>query len=382
MIKRFIIVAAGISVLMFTSCASSQEKSEQQKTTAVETVQPKAEQFVISHEQFNTSGMELSTINNYTFHEKVLAQGYLDVPPSNKAMISSYFPGKINKINVLIGDNVKKGQELVRLTNPTFIELQKDFLIAKDNLEYQTKEFKRQKQLASDSISSMKVLQMAKSKYTSAMASYQDLKKKLMLLNLDPQKVEKGEFRTTVSILAPISGSVTALNVTLGTHVNSADMILEIIDNSHEHLELNVFEKDILKVKPDQRILFTIPDIGPTEYNGEVKLIGKSINSESRTIKVHGHLEQPHPRFVPGMYVNASILTKEVNRMAVPESALIKQEDNYFVLILKQKNDKGYILEKEQVTPGITEKGMVQISGNKNLKQGHQVLSKGAFYLL
>lgn len=382
MIKRIIILMAGVSLLTFSSCSSSENKTQSQKPEQTENTQPQADQFVISAEQFNTSGMVLSPVKNYTFHEKVLAQGYLDVPPSNKAKISSYFPGKVSKINVLIGDRITKGQELLRLTDPAFIGLQKDFLIAQNELEYQTKEYNRQKQLASDSISSLKVLQMAKSKYTSALATFEDLKKKLVLLNLDPDQVGKGDFRSEISVRAPISGSVTMLNVTLGSHVNSSDMMMEIIDNTHEHLELNVFEKDILKVKEGQRIVFTIPDISSTEYNGEVKLIGKSIDSETRTIKVHGHLEGSHPRFVTGLYVSASIYTSDVSRLAVPESALIKQEDNYFVLLLKQQDNKEYLLEKEQVIPGIVEKGMVQISGNKSLQEGMKVLSKGAFYLL
>lgn len=382
MIKRVFIVMAGVSILMFTSCSSSENKTQDQKTEQSENTQPKADQFVITSEQFNTSGMELTPIKNYTFHEKVQAQGYLDVPPSNKAKISSYFPGKVEKINVLIGDRVTKGQELLRLTDPVFIGMQKDYLIAKNDLEYQTKEYNRQKQLASDSISSLKTLQMAKSNYTSALATYEDLKKKLLLLNLDPEKVGKGNFQSTISLRSPINGSISLLNVTLGSHVNSSDMIMEIIDNSDEHLELNVFEKDIMKVKPEQRIVFTIPDIGDTEYNGEVKLIGKSIDPETRTIKIHGHLEKHHPSFVTGLYISASIYTNDVSRLAVPESALIKQEDNYFVLVLKRQNNKEYILEKEQVMPGITEKKMVQISGNNTLKEGMQVLSKGAFYLL
>lgn len=382
MIKRVFIVMAGVSVLTFSSCSSSENKAQEQKTEQTGNTQPRANQFVISSEQFNTSGMVLSPVRNYTFHEKVMAQGYLDVPPSNKAKISSYFQGKVSKINVLIGDRVTKGQELLRLTDPAFIGMQKDYLIAKNNLEYQTKEYNRQKQLASDSISSLKVLQMAKIHYTSALATYEDLKKKLELLNLDPEKVEKGSFQSDISMRAPISGSVTMLNVTLGSHMNSSDIMMEIIDNSHEHLELNVFEKDILKLKAGQRIVFNIPDISSAEYTGEVKLIGKSIDSETRTVKVHGHLESPHPRFVTGLYVSASIYTSDVSRLAVPESALIKQEDNYFVLILKKQNNKEYILEKEQVIPGIVEKGMVQISGNKFLTEGMQVLSKGAFYLL
>jgi cobalt-zinc-cadmium efflux system membrane fusion protein len=382
MIKRVFILLTGLSVLTLSACSSSENKNQNKHPEQTENIKVQADEYPISFEQFNTSGMQLSAVKSHIFHEKVEAQGYLDVPPSNKAKISSYFPGKVNKINVLIGDHVNKGQALLRITDPAFIGMQKDYLIAKNNLEYLTKEYHRQQQLAADSITSLKVLQMTKSKFTSALASYEDLKKKLLLLNLNPKEIEQGKFNSDISILSPISGSVTLLNVTLGSHVKNSDIIMEVIDNSHEHLELNVFEKDILKVKQGQKIAFSIPDIGSIQYAGTVKLVGKSIDLETRTIRVHGHIKKPHPLFISGMYVSASIYTKEVSMLAVPESALIKQEDNYFILVLKQKKGKEYVLEKEQVTPGIREDGMIQISGNKHIKNGMQVLSKGAFYLL
>ena len=65
---------------------------------------------------------------------------------------------------------------------------------------------------------------------------------------------------------------------------------MEIIDNSHIHLELSVFEKDILKIKKEQEINFKIPDASSNVFKAEVHLIGTALE-ENRTIKVHAHLE-------------------------------------------------------------------------------------------
>lgn len=50
------------------------------------------------------------------------------------------------------------------------------------------------------------------------------------------------------------------MNVTKGSYVSPATSILEIIDNEHVHLELSVFEKDIMVVKKGQEIDFKIPE--------------------------------------------------------------------------------------------------------------------------
>ena len=107
------------------------------------------------------------------------------------------------------------------------------------------------------------------------------------MLHISIAQVEKGNISSTSSIFAPISGSITKINVTKGTYVSPASPILEIIDNTHIHLELSVFEKDIMKIKKGQPIQFQIPEASSDTFDAEVYLVGTSIG-ENRTIKVHG----------------------------------------------------------------------------------------------
>ncbi len=382
MLNRLILILTGITILTISSCSTSSTSKVSSSEASVENKNNLKGTYTISIKQFETSAMKFSTIKKHLFNEKVETQGYIDVPPSHKAKVSSFFPGKVSKINILLGDRVLKGQELLRISDPSYIDLEKNYLIAKSNIEYLKKEFQRQKTLSSDSISAIKVFQSVKNKYTAAMATYKNLKRKLQLLNLNLSQIENGNFQSEISIPAPISGDITMLNVTLGSHIKSSTILMEIINNSHEHLELNVFEKDILKIKKGQQIEFSIPDISDEKFKGIVKLIGKAIDPETRTIKVHGHMENRHPRFITGMYVNASIITKSTFKLSVPESALIKQEENYYILILKEKTSKNYILEKKLVIPGLTNNSFVQISGNPNIKKNMRVLSKGALNIL
>jgi cobalt-zinc-cadmium efflux system membrane fusion protein len=49
--------------------------------------------------------------------------------------------------------------------------------------------------------------------------------------------------------------------------------MLEIIETDHLHLELNVFEKDILKVKVEQDINFTVPEATNEIFHAKVHLV-------------------------------------------------------------------------------------------------------------
>ena len=381
--KRNILIIAVLDVFTLASCSSSSSKKEAvQENTTEKAAENQTSRFLISKKQLKDSGMALAEVKTDTFHYQVSAQGALDVPPYSKAIISTFMPGKVEDLHLLAGDRVKKGERMMVINNPDFLVMQQNYLKAKENLAYLKKEYLRQQSLAADSIVSQKKLQKSKNSYLNTRANYQTLKQQLKLLHFDLKKIEEGHFSASAPLYAPIDGYITALNVTKGSHVNPSDVIMEIIDDSHIHLELRVFEKDILKLKPGQKIEFMIPDMGTRTFSGYVHLIGKKIDPKSRTVLVHGHLTGKHPPFITGMYVEAKILTGSFTGLSLPTTAIIKQEENYFVLKLLKKDDKGYHFEKVQVIPGLVKGKNTQIKANSMIKAGDVILGKGAFFLL
>ena len=183
--------------------------------------------------------------------------------------------------------------------------MQQEYLEIKEQLTYLKSEYERQQILIKENISSQKSFLKAESDYKKAEATYNGLRKQLDLLKISPSDVEKGIISTTSTLNAPISGSITQVNVSLGMYVSPATPIIEIVDNDHIHLELSVFEKDIMKIHKGQEISFKIPEASSEEYKAEVYLISTSIE-ENRTIRVHGHLkDRTSHNFLTGMFVNA-----------------------------------------------------------------------------
>jgi cobalt-zinc-cadmium efflux system membrane fusion protein len=76
---------------------------------------------------------------------------------------------------------------------------------------------------------------------------YQSLRAKLSLLNISPPMLKR-HFDFGNYYLFPMSGDIVVMNPML-VCIAPSDTMLEIIETDHLHLELNVFEKDILKVK-------------------------------------------------------------------------------------------------------------------------------------
>src|SRR5690606_17698499 len=130
----------------------------------------------------------------------------------------------------------------------------------------------------------------AESDYKRNLAVQNGLRQKLQMLNIEPKNVEKGIFTPEVALYAPIAGSITQVNVSIGQYVSPSEIIMEIVNTDHIHVELSVFEKDVMNIKKGQKIQFKIPEVSKEYFEAEVYLVGASIDPQSRTIRVHGHL--------------------------------------------------------------------------------------------
>lgn len=337
----------------------------------------------VTSAQFNSEKMELGQIKEVEFNETVSTTGYIDVPPQNKASVTTFMSGYVKKTPLLVGDEVKKGQLVVTLEHPSFVELQQNYLEVSEKLNYLNSEFKRQETLYNEQITSQKNYLKAESEYKSNLAHYNGLKQKLVMLNINPNTVDQGHISSSINLYAPISGFVTKVNVSNGSFVDASTEVIEIVDTEHIHLELTVFEKDVLKVKKGQPINFKISETSDDTYLADVYLVGNSVDETQRTIKVHGHLhdDNDQPTFVRGMFVDAQIVTGAKKTLAIPKRAISEIEGDYFALVLNSKNNDDYQFEKVKVEVGVQNEEFIEVI-NIAVFKDKQILTKGAYMLL
>ncbi len=362
--------------LVLVACGNAEKKAE-----IVPETETHNDAITITKAQFEGEKMAFGTLAEYDFNETVKVNGMIDVPPHNKSSVTTFTGGYITKTPLLIGDSVKKGQLLVTLENPEFVELQQNYLEVSEQLNYLKSEFNRQKTLFEEKITSEKNYLKAESAYKSNLAHYNGLRKKLQMLNLNPSSVEQGRISSSINLYAPISGHVTKVNVSNGTYVSPSDVIMEIVDIDHIHLELSVFEKDIMQIKKDQKILFTIPEASNKTFEAEVHLVGTTIDEQTRRVKVHGHVDNDKENFIVGMFVDADIIIDSTKSMGLSKEAIIEVGDAFYVLVLEEQQNEEFHLEKVKLELGKQTETNVEILNVEVLKY-KQILVKGNSMLL
>jgi len=361
-------------LLFLVACRKNAEEKETGDTKEEFTI-------TVSKKQFQASEMELGLIEIKPFPVLIRATGMIEVPPQNKAVVSALMGGYIKETPLLIGDKVKKGQILLTLENPEFITLQQNYLETKQQLGFLQAEYERQKQLVEEKITSQKNFLKAESDYKGKLALYNGLRQKLIMLNIPIDRVEAGNIRSVLNIYAPISGSVTKMLVSKGMYVSPADEILEITDNDHIHLELQVFEKDIMTLKIGQNIVFTIPEASSEKFGAEVYLIGTHIE-ENRTVRVHAHLkDEEDNRFLTGMFVEAQIETSEIEKPALPTEALAEIDNDVYALKLISEDQDKYVFEQLKVESEYRHEDYSAVELSEAKDKEATYLVKGAFSL-
>lgn len=380
-VNNFTNTVSLISILFVLTMASCNPKEKTETANADATIGIKGQDAIsITENQFKSGGMEVGNMSMQEFNTVVKANGMFAVPPQNQADVSAYFAGYVKDISLLPGDRVKKGQVLFTIENPDYVQVQQDFLEAKGRLSYLQSDYERQKELMADNVTSKKNFLKAESEYTVTLVQYQSLKKKLSLMNIDPNTLTGETIRSIISVTSPLSGYATSVNASKGMYLNPSDVAMTVTNTDDLHIELKIFEKDLPMVKVGQPINVRLQNDMDNVYQGVVHLINKSINAQSRTIDIHGDLvhEEEVGLFAPGMYIEAEILTTSAEYPALPSQAVANIDNDFFVL--EKEDDTNF--KRVLVKVGATDNGYTQILNAADFKADTEFLTNGAFNLI
>jgi cobalt-zinc-cadmium efflux system membrane fusion protein len=303
-------------------------------------------------------------------------QGSIDVPPQSTVSISFPLGGYLKSTRMLPGMHVRKGQVLAELEDMQFIQLQQDYLIAKEKLALAETEFARQKDLISSKASSDKIFQLVKTEMETQRIATNALARKLDLIGIDPQQLKATTISASIPILSPISGYVSKVNVNVGKYTAPTDQLFELVDPRDIHLALNVFEKDLNALSIGQEVTAYTNNEPDKKRKARIILINKNLDGD-RMAEVHCHFEKFDPSLTPGMFVNGDVLTNSQKALTVPEDAIVRWENKFYVF----KDNGSGNFEMTEVTPGPTQNGR-QLIDSTELDSKTSIVTKNAHAVL
>jgi cobalt-zinc-cadmium efflux system membrane fusion protein len=293
--------------------------------------------------------------------------------------------GFVKSITLLPGDAVSKGQTLAIIENQEFIDIQQNYLEAKNRLSFAKAEYDRHTDLYEDDVYSEQNLQQVTVEYRNLTALVKSLEQKLRLIGVNPDLLKEESISSAVSLISPIKGYLKSVNINIGKYVSPMDVLFEIVNNDKLFLDLTLFEKDAEKVAPGQKIRFYVNNEND-EHEAVITLTGKSVGGD-KTFKVFAIVNSTCKKILPGMYVNAFIEESNNEVAALPSEAIVSFNDKDYIFIFeKNKEEAGQPFTEYriiEVRKGVTALGYTEVL----LPDGFNisttmVVVKGAYNLL
>jgi cobalt-zinc-cadmium efflux system membrane fusion protein len=367
---RYILLLA--TAIILASC--SHKKAEQE--SAAQEAETDTSLVKLTPLQIKNAGIQIGTPVVTQASGILKLQGSIDVPPQSTVSVSFPLGGYLKRTDLLPGVHVRKGQILAVLEDMQYIQLQQDYLSAKERELFTETEYKRQLELNASKASSDKVLQQARTEMETQRITMRSLAQKLELIGINPRRLSSTSISKSVNILSPIDGFVSKVNVNIGKYTSPTDVLFELVNPKDIHLALNVFEKDVNLLSIGQRVITYTTTRPEIIYEAEIILISKNLN-EDRMANVHCHFEKFDASLLPGMFMNAEVKVNNQTALAVAEQAIVKWQNNYFVFTDQGQNT----FRMAPVTMGNLNNGQQQISG-QSITASTKLVTQNAYALL
>lgn len=420
-IKIFIVC---IAVTVFYGCGSNESEPKGQPEGKEA---PKSEEgheegpvtvAALSAAQIKAVGIVFGGIEEKELTATIKANGLLSVPNNNKANATALYGGVVKTLNVQLGDHVRKGQVIATITNPQFVQLQEEYVSLASKITLAEQEMARQQELNEGNAGARKNLQAATADFNSLRARKASLQQQIQLMGINPNSVNLSNMRTSLAVTSPINGTVSNVFAKIGSYVDVSSPVIEIVDNSLLHLDLQVFEKDLPLVKVGQLINFQLTNNPDKTYTAKVFTIGSSFENDSKTIAVHSTVVGSKVGLIDGMNITGMIGVNNVRTPAVPNDAIVEADGKYYIFVETDKkpeeheeghDDHGHAhdegeakhahkneqeagqhgeeqakninFEKIEIQKGVSALGYTAITPVTEVPAGTKIVIKGAFFI-
>lgn len=380
-------LAIGLTVTAFKNKAPREKNEIESTRETAPSHEGHGTETTLTPEQMSAAGVTTGNMERKELTATLKANGQLMVPNTNKASASTLYSGVVKSLLVQVGDHVSRGQVVATVSNPEFVEQQKDLLAIKGKLAMAEQELKRQKTLRESDAGTGRNLQQALAELRVLRAERAALEKQVRLMGIAPATLTNANMRTTLVVRAPISGTVSNVYATVGSYIDPSKPVMDMVDNSSLHLDLQVFERDLPKVRIGQTVHFTITNNPVDEYDATVYSIGSSFSGQSKTVAVHCRVKGNKQGLIDGMNVTGIVSLTRATTPAVPTTAVVEDSGRDYVFVVKgaastNSGKRGATtFKKVQVIRGTAEAGYCAVTPVADLPANARIATRGAYFI-
>lgn len=163
-------------------------------------------------------------------------------------------------------------------------------------------------------------------------------------------------------VKAPISGTITAVNVVTGSMVSQQLSVAKVSKMDTLQIAMNVPERYVSKIKAGQKAFLRLDAFPADVFPARVNEISPVLDQTSRTMAVKLALIDADPRIKAGMFARVKLITDtKTNIVKIPQTAIVTRFGKDFVFIVQNGTDEQKTVKKQDVTAGIRVDDKIEI---------------------
>ena len=332
----------------------------------------------LSEEQQERFGIRIGNVERAKIGVQTRLTGEVHFNLDRLSHVVSRVPGVISEVKKTFGDQVHAGEVMAVLESRELAEATAAFLTARARLRLAQVHFAREERLWQEQISSEREYLNVQQKLAEARIAHQAAEQKLHALGLedtylaqlsdDPENIGRYELK------APFAGTVTDKHVVIGEVLSENTQAFVVADLSTVWVELNVYLKDLARIREGQAVLVRVGQ-GIPDGKGEIGYISPAIDEGTRTAMARVELDNTTGVWRPGMLVSAWVSEEEMEvSVAVPKTAIQEIEEKTCVFV---ETEEGFV--PQPVILGRSDETHTEIVGG--LKTGDRVVTESSLYV-
>lgn len=319
-------------------------------------------------------GIQVSVVDSITT-SGLSVTGSIMFDADRVSHVGSRSEGRIVAVESDLGSRVQRGQALAILESVEVGQIRAEEREAEALLTIAQENHTREKRLAEQGISSRKELLEAEAQLRRAEAALHSAEDRLEVLGASHDHGAGGRF----SLVAPFTGVVVARDASLGEMTTPADTLFTVADLSEVWIELDIFERDLARVRRGQSVAVLVTAYPGRTFPGRIVYVGDLLDPATRTVRARVEIPNRDGALKPGMFATASIQVGGGGSplAVVPQDALQVVEGQRVVFV---PGDAPGEFRPVPVEVGETIDGdrVVILSG---ITPGSRVVTAGAFAL-
>ncbi|MGE3786942.1 MAG: efflux RND transporter periplasmic adaptor subunit [Nitrospirales bacterium] len=313
-------------------------------------------------------------------------QNFRDYPGTVKpiesqlAEISTLVHGRVSKVFVNLGDEVKEGDVLALLYSHELGLAQSTYLRAIAELSLAEKAFARGKYLWTQKVISQAKYIQRQGEWVVKNVAVQEAQERLRLLGMSDSQIQDlkstHKFQSYLAVQAPFSGRIIHYSISRGEVVEPGAHLFTIADLKKVWVVANIPEIDIPSIREGKTVTIRVASFPNERFTGTIVIAGDVLDPSTRTMMVRAEVNNEHHRLKPEMYASVRLhFNRDPQALTVPTMAIQQHQGSPFVFV---KHDANHF-EPRPVTLG--EENGDETKVLSGLAEGELVVTAGAFTL-